>query len=87
MFPRAHGVGGSIDSPAHNLAEEWKVSGSGNLRLGYDPGAVLTVLIRLIFISAGFNTEAIRYRQLKCGSMHDAQIFCHRWIEFDHTLS
>ncbi|PYM11035.1 MAG: hypothetical protein DME18_15140, partial [Verrucomicrobia bacterium] len=26
--------------------------------MGYDPGAVLTVLIRLIFISAGFNTEA-----------------------------
>ncbi|PYK99611.1 MAG: hypothetical protein DME19_08050 [Verrucomicrobia bacterium] len=26
--------------------------------MGYDPGAVLTVLIGLIFISAGFNTEA-----------------------------
>ena len=58
MFPRRHRTGGSVYRPAHNLAEEWRFSGSGNRKLRCDPAAVLTVLIGLTFLFVGLNTEA-----------------------------
>jgi len=58
MFPRRHRAGGSVYRPAHNLAEEWRFSGSGNRKLRCASRAVAAVRIGLILLFVGFSVEA-----------------------------